>query len=393
MLRNFGLTPNEVNGILNTSMMEAGGMDLNRLIINLKDFVGQTGGQKEVTIDQDLWQQVAGKIEQAGIQTKNKGQGVQISMDDFIKTLEEVTGTSDRKNQLPPIVKATIDQILAKVVVSDERYKPAASLLIPQDPRYTDPFLKEKISPASIADEKERGLLPLKAKPTLSENENRLTPIQKPVAAGAGERIHSPGSKAESINIYNQERDLEPLYHPKNVSSFFDDSHPPGRSISLHATDTNKFNGRPESDSLPAYLIDQVGKQLSRSILRGDQVVRLKMKPPDLGLLKINIDIKENVLKLGMIAENHAVKELLLSNVHELREALVEQGVKLERIDIQMNHGFGESQPGSKEWFNNGQSEGQGLNDRISMSGNNMDRQQAEHTSEMIDDHLLNIVA
>jgi len=39
-----------------------------------------------------------------------------------------------------------------------------------------------------------------------------------------------------------------------------------------------------------------------------------------------------------MITDNSSVKELLLSKAHELRDALVEQGVKLERLDVQINH-------------------------------------------------------
>ena len=40
-----------------------------------------------------------------------------------------------------------------------------------------------------------------------------------------------------------------------------------------------------------------------------------------------------------MITENSSVKELLLTNANDLRDALIEQGVKLEKIDVQIgNH-------------------------------------------------------
>jgi len=50
-----------------------------------------------------------------------------------------------------------------------------------------------------------------------------------------------------------------------------------------------------------------------------------------------------------MITENSSVKELLLSNAHELRDALVEQGVKLERLDVQINHDSNQSLAYTKE--------------------------------------------
>jgi hypothetical protein len=392
MLRSFGLTPNEVNDIFYTARVEGGGMDVDRLIKNLKERVDSTGRQEQVTIDESLWRQMTGEFEQTGIQTKNKGQSFQISMDGFISALENMNGRSIRKNRMPPNVKATIAQLLEKVVIIDERNKPVAPLLIPSDPRFTDPFDKETISSTSKPVEKAGGIFPLRTKVTLLENENRSTPVPKSVVADLGERFNIPLSERNSIHVHNQEQEPESLYHNKTVPSFFDDSHHPKRPAFSSPTPTINLNARPENDTLPAYLIDQIGRQLSRSILRGDRVVKLKINPPDLGLLKVDIDIKANILKLGMITENQTVKELLLSNIQELRESLGEQGVKLERIDIQLNHDFRQSQPDSEERSNNGQREGRRLNDGILVSENNKDGQLISNLSEMIDDHLLNIV-
>ena len=144
---------------------------------------------------------------------------------------------------------------------------------------------------------------------------------------------------------------------------------------------------------LPTYLIDQVGKQISKSILSGDRIVRLQLKPPELGRVKINIDIKGNALKLGMIAEHSSVKELLLSNVHELREALVSQGIKLENIDIQINTGFEQSMAGSKEWMNEGKRWNQNSDMGAFMSENNAEGLQADPLKMFAGNHLLNLVA
>ena len=98
-----------------------------------------------------------------------------------------------------------------------------------------------------------------------------------------------------------------------------------------------------------AVWIDQVGKQIARSLLRGERIIRFQLKPPDLGFVKVEMDIKDNVLKLGMITENSSVKEILLSHVHELREALVQQGVKLDKVEVQINYHFDQSLAHSEE--------------------------------------------
>ena len=158
-------------------------------------------------------------------------------------------------------------------------------------------------------------------------------------------------------------------------------------SEKLNAAESNNNSFR---SSLPAYLVDQVGKQISRSILRGDRIVRLQLKPPELGRVKINIDIKDSTLKLGMIAEHSSVKELLLSNVHELRAALVSQGIKLENIDIQINYGFGQSLAGSKEgkrWDQDSHGKGDFI------SKNSAEVLQSEPLKMIVGNNLLNLVA
>jgi len=103
------------------------------------------------------------------------------------------------------------------------------------------------------------------------------------------------------------------------------------------------------------------------------------------------MDIKDNILKLWMITENSSVKELLLSNAHELREALVEQGVKLDRLDIQINHNFDQSLANSKGGLKEGQ--GQGINGAPFMAEDDTDDGLSGPRDGLTGDHLLDLVA
>jgi hypothetical protein len=93
----------------------------------------------------------------------------------------------------------------------------------------------------------------------------------------------------------------------------------------------------------PLYVVNQVGKQMAFAIRRGDNQVRVQLKPPNLGSIQLDMVMKDHVLKVAMITEHHGVKELLMSHVQELREALVEQGVELQRMDIRIDYHFGQS--------------------------------------------------
>jgi flagellar hook-length control protein FliK len=117
------------------------------------------------------------------------------------------------------------------------------------------------------------------------------------------------------------------------------------------------------------------------------------LKPPELGTVEINMDIKDHTLKLGLITEHHAARELLLNNIHELKEALLLQGVKLEKVDVQINHNFGQSLSGSKEGTNNGHGTRKDLDENPLNSDNPAEGASAVPMNILSKSKLLDLVA
>jgi flagellar hook-length control protein FliK len=113
---------------------------------------------------------------------------------------------------------------------------------------------------------------------------------------------------------------------------------------------------------LPNYLTGQIGRQISQSIINGERTIKLQLKPPELGMVKIEINIQDNVLKLGVITENSMVKDTLLANIHELRETLSDQGIKLDKLNVDISHNFEQSltdtKENSKDKYGSGQKDG-----------------------------------
>ncbi|NLS97401.1 MAG: hypothetical protein GXX96_35120 [Planctomycetaceae bacterium] len=62
--------------------------------------------------------------------------------------------------------------------------------------------------------------------------------------------------------------------------------------------------------------------------------VRLKLYPPELGSLRMEITVKNGALSARVEAETATAKTLLLDNLPVLRERLAEQGIKVERFDV-----------------------------------------------------------
>jgi len=113
------------------------------------------------------------------------------------------------------------------------------------------------------------------------------------------------------------------------------------RRLEIFAFASHK-NQKP-STPLPNYLMDQMGRQIARAIHRGDGVIRFQLKPPEMGIVKLEMHLTDNQLNLAVAAENSSVKELLLANIQELRETLQMQGIKIDKLDIQLNNDFNQS--------------------------------------------------
>jgi len=352
LLRAFGLSPKELDHAFSYARIEGGKLDLKRFIIKLKEISNQINPKdpekNQLTIDRNMVLQVLKKLEGAEIHMPDKGMGDRISIKELITALEQMTGGPCKGGQLPGDVKASIDQIVEKA---------------------TPPAHSKEARVLSDSD------VPQARPHRLSENET--TAINRARHNGMG---LDTGSKEEGHAI-------------KSETGKMGVPHDIGNSTFSDTVNAAKHQPKIAREIIPAHLINQVGRQISRSILRGERVIKLQLHPPDLGSVKVEMAIKDNVLKLGMMIENSTVKELLLSNAHELRHALVEQGVKLEKLDIQINYNFGQTLTNSKESSKQNQRGAKGTRPMSSIGENGSEQQQNMQRIMLRGDRLLDLTA
>ena len=396
-LRSLGLKPKEVERIFSETRTEVGGLNLTKLVSKLKTLyrsMKDGAGDRQVAFNE-----ISDKFEKIGLDTQVLERQGQISLKDFIASLERMTGVTDQGAPLSADVKETINRILERVSQPMENPESPASLTSQGKLKIDPSAVKERIAGGTelinrAAPFQKKG--PFQKRDPLApqaekENNQTIQGAQKTGSPNSIKGLGSPsdvngdqgsakGLKGENTGI-QPEKTAFPVPGQTAGSTF---------SETIHAI---KQNQTPPRDVLPAYLVDQLGRQISRSIQKGDRVLKIQLKPPELGVVKVELDLKENVLKLGMITENSAVKELLLANANELKEALVEQGVKLEKIDVQIGDHSNQTLRDLKEGLKEGRNGNQGENEDPSHStGHGAD----SHTGPLMPlnkDQLLDLVA
>lgn len=426
VLREAGLTPRHVDQILNTSRGKDGRLYLDRLELRLKELShkglplqnranldqvvraleqikndASRGEQPEPDNDKDLDRKAFKNHGRPGMEIPRKG-----------RVEGGPAGRSHKGDSIPNDVKTTINQISERVITEAEKESP----LPPYRPisKLSLPVMPHNMHRANQTDELGNPSLPLKEKDLFKagDREQRGELSSRPFNTIRSHRSHGnsdleanqtrplllPQDEIGAKQLHSSIQSLRQVFKKEGHTG-----HSEGNSTNIprdisssNLSDTIQMvtqNQKTDRNPFLFHLIDQVGKQISGSILRGVKVLKFHLYPPELGPLKIEMDMKDNVLKLGMLTENNLVKELFLSNAHELRDALVEQGIKLEKLDIQINYNSDHSFANWEEEPNDEEGWIQGFTGTMSMAEDDMDQSLSRHKDMGTGNYLLDLVA
>jgi flagellar hook-length control protein FliK len=109
---------------------------------------------------------------------------------------------------------------------------------------------------------------------------------------------------------------------------------PARRSFGTVAQHAGSTNGPPDGPRVdPARFVGRVARAFHFAQERGG-TLQLRLSPPELGSLKLDLTVKEGVLNARLEAETSAARRLLLDHLPALRDRLAEQNVRVERFDV-----------------------------------------------------------
>jgi len=91
----------------------------------------------------------------------------------------------------------------------------------------------------------------------------------------------------------------------------------------------------------PGEFVLQLAERIRFQLQDGKGEIRIQLKPDSLGRLEIRAESSLNGVVARIFAESNAVKNYLESNLHLLQQTLQEQGLKIDRIQVSVQDGFG----------------------------------------------------
>jgi hypothetical protein len=115
--------------------------------------------------------------------------------------------------------------------------------------------------------------------------------------------------------------------------------------------------------STPQKVMEQVVKVTKLQIVNGQTRASISLQPPSLGKLHMHIITENNQVRATFFAETSQVKEIIESNLPQLRESFQQQGLKVEHFNVFVGSHPGENQTEKQGFFDAGTSprlEGEG---------------------------------
>ncbi len=92
----------------------------------------------------------------------------------------------------------------------------------------------------------------------------------------------------------------------------------------------------------PELLIEQVAVQSRQGLLNGPGRMKITLNPPQLGIIDMDVLVRNNKVEVVMIASNQEVQQMLKSHADQLKHALHVQGLRVDGFDVMLSGNRGE---------------------------------------------------
>jgi len=87
----------------------------------------------------------------------------------------------------------------------------------------------------------------------------------------------------------------------------------------------------------------RIARGVQSAISQRGGTVRLRLTPPELGTVRIQLDMKDGVVRANLTAQSDSVRTLLNHQIGNLRHALEGQGLVVERLTVQVGDNQGQA--------------------------------------------------
>ncbi len=341
------------------------GLDLSALVEQLQDISAADGGEEQlVQLVQQLDEQLSSE---AGLPVNPElSSAAALQEDAELQVNTELTGAalvqSDPQISAPRLVEnlPQARQLLQKAIDAVAGQNPATaqeavatedevteSQLLPEegeiriDPRFAQLLAPRNENRSNADSLRQRFQANNVASPAAQTQAQTGEAVQltaevetEPATAKVAEQL-AAGPKPALENLIHQLSGNGQPQTPQAVT---------GRTLPIVATTVQLPSGQQVAES---QIFDQVVTRMSGSFNGESGKMVLRLQPAELGSLKLELIVEGDKVRASLLAQTQQVQEVLERNLPQLRNALAEQGLKIDQFQVDVDQR--KEQPGQFE--------------------------------------------
>lgn len=279
-------------------------------------------------VNMDAFEEVIELLKEAGIDVKN--------MD--LTSFEEISNEIDLKTLVNDIELLLKNNNISKEVLSNklEKIVNLKETNVLSDKKEIIELLskiKEEVSELKNAEQ-------ITNKDDSVNNVKIINMKQQSVAGQMSALIRNKNTKQGTTREENSESTVLPIKSMGNIIKNININNINSSGAQLNLSDNTVIDQQIKTDSALVRNIDyknileQVTKSTTTIINEKQSMVNIKLKPESLGNMTLKIVVEEGKVVAEAVVENQAVKNILISNMDELKENLSGQGLDIQKLDV-----------------------------------------------------------
>ncbi|MDY6824664.1 MAG: flagellar hook-length control protein FliK [Thermodesulfobacteriota bacterium] len=350
VLSRLGMDRETAGQVMDKAVGKNGEVDIRALVSALKDISGQAtgGGIMAADGDKNAKQDMTALLSRIGIQSGDKGDRP-VTLRSFIQGLENMMPEKASAEASRQQMAGALEQLMKSIEstgtagagVQDKADSPKINLL-------GESTIKNRIRAATSENAQKQ-----------TDAEGRVMPDAKDALKEGSQK----GMKADAASAQKLFREtLAGDNNDRNFSNRLSDARGNNSAVAAGQMGSNVGQAGPGGASqaaakpLPSYVMNQVGQQVVKAVQNNQNSVTIQLKPPQLGRLAISFETTGNTMKVSIVAEQSAARDILMSHTSDLKGAISEQhhGLRIDKVDVQLSQNFDQAMADARNGKENG---------------------------------------
>lgn len=161
------------------------------------------------------------------------------------------------------------------------------------------------------------------------------TPNNKDSVKRSNDQDQSYDTKEKKDNELNTKEFSSRLVNDEELEI----EEPKEANISVSNSIRSELLSKVSANGLPSKvnsnnIMTQISSQINKVSLNGLNEIKIQLMPENLGKLSLKISTTDNIVSAKIIAESIQIKEIIESNLNQLRDSLSEKGISISNVEV-----------------------------------------------------------